>query len=513
MGSSSSRKNEVLISGATINRIPLSISTVLKSSCKIVCDDKIGSGFLIKFFKRNEDFFCLITNEHVISEEIIKQRKTINFYYDSQSKTKEIGLFPDERYIKNFKDINIDATVIEILHEDDIPKDYFLIPPIDYMYDFKALLNKDIIILHHPSGEFSFSYGKINEINENEFTHLASTEYGSSGSPVFLKESLKVIGIHKSGDKNKKENYGDFIGPIFKYFKNFPKDGYNKQIKESINEIPKENDSINENIQKNGDNEKEENEKINNESSLNNYSYQILNRITIIYDNNIKYDKRYDDFDDDDDDDDDDNDINNINKIKIFGNVFLNNNKNKCYILINDQQYELCKYLELNKIRIKNNILEIKLIETKPISNMSYMFHRCISLVSLPDISEWNTTNVTDMSYMFYNCRSLKSLPDISNWNTSNVTDMRYMFHRCISLVSLPDISNWNTSNVTDMNDIFYNCRSLKSLPDISKWNITNVTQITNMFGWCSSLVSLPDISKILKMLLKWGFYFLVVFH
>ena len=45
------------------------------------------------------------------------------------------------------------------------------------------------------------------------------------------------------------------------------------------------------------------------------------------------------------------------------------------------------------------------------------------------------------MNGMFYECYSLKSLPDISNWNTSNVTDMSYMFDSCNSLIFLPDIS------------------------------------------------------------------------
>ena len=475
MGSSSSRKKGVLINDSTINRIPLSISAVFKSSCKIVYDDKIGSGFLIKLLKGNNDFFCLMTNGHVISEEIIKQRKIINIYYDSQSKTKEIDLFPDERYIKFFKDINIDATVIEILPKDDISKDYFLIPPKDYMYEFKTLLNKEIIILHYVSGELCYSYGKINEINENEFTHFVSTESGSSGSPVFLKESLKVIGIHKSGDKNKKENYGDFIGPIFKYLKNFPKDEYNKKIKESINKISK-----NKIIKKNDNIE----EKINIEYSSNNFSDKILNKMTIRYKNNnnifyfqinINYGNR--------------------NKIKIFGDKFVNNNKDNCYLLINGQQFELCEYLELNENQKKDNTLEIKLIETKPISNMSYLFHRCILLISLPDISEWNTTNVTDMNNMFYNCRSLESLPDISKWNTTNIKDMSYLFCWCNSLVSLPDISKWDTKNVIYLNSIFGCCTSLKSLPDISKWNTKNVIKMSRVFGCCISLKSLPDIS------------------
>ena len=32
------------------------------------------------------------------------------------------------------------------------------------------------------------------------------------------------------------------------------------------------------------------------------------------------------------------------------------------------------------------------------------------------------------MSSMFFNCTSLISLPDISRWDTKNVTDMRNMF-------------------------------------------------------------------------------------
>ena len=41
---------------------------------------------------------------------------------------------------------------------------------------------------------------------------------------------------------------------------------------------------------------------------------------------------------------------------------------------------------------------------------------------------------------MFSECYSLISLPDISKWNTSNVENMRYMFSGSNSLISLPDI-------------------------------------------------------------------------
>ena len=89
-------------------------------------------------------------------------------------------------------------------------------------------------------------------------------------------------------------------------------------------------------------------------------------------------------------------------KIKIFGKYFVNNNKNKCKIIINDKENEL---IEEYKIKDNNkNKLEIKLISIDNVTDMSCMFKKCSSLSNLPDISKWNTNNVNDMSYMFYKC-------------------------------------------------------------------------------------------------------------
>ena len=183
----------------------------------------------------------------------------------------------------------------------------------------------------------------------------------------------------------------------------------------------------------------------------------------------------------------------NDNYIYIFDKSFVEKNKSKCYLVIDGVEIYLCYYLDFQKDR---NILEIKLIETETITDMSRMFSCCNSLKSLPDISEWDTKNVTNISYMFSGCISLKSLPDISKWDTKNVTNMSYMFDNCNSLKSLPDISKWDTKNVTNMNFMFYNCNSLESLPEISKWDIKNVTNMSSMFYNCESLESFPDISK-----------------
>ena len=47
------------------------------------------------------------------------------------------------------------------------------------------------------------------------------------------------------------------------------------------------------------------------------------------------------------------------------------------------------------------------------------LFYGCISLNSLPDIYQWNTSNVTDMNGIFSGCSSLNLLPNLGNWNTS----------------------------------------------------------------------------------------------
>ena len=211
-------------------------------------------------------------------------------------------------------------------------------------------------------------------------------------------------------------------------------------------------------------------------------------------------------------------------KIKIFGGDFIENNNEKCKIINNKKEFELSEYFEFKENKeLNKNILEIKLIGIKNISNASAMFSGCSSLISLGDISKWNTSkitrmdgmfygcsslmslpdisildisNVTRLDFMFYGCSSLKFLPDISKWNTSKVNLIYSMFYGCSSLTSLPDISKWDTSKITDMNFTFYGCSSLISLPEISEWNTSRVTDMNSLFSGCSLLSSLPDISK-----------------
>ena len=277
------------------------------------------------------------------------------------------------------------------------------------------------------------SYGLISEINENNgINHKCATDNGSSGYPILSLKNNKLIGVHFGSSAKFDYNQGTLI--IYAIM------GFNKkEIKAN---------------------------KINNEK---------INEITIIY--NIEQE----------------------NKIKLFGKQFIENNKNNCKIIIDNKEQEIVEFLAINENMKKKESLEIKLKEIKPITNMSYMFgwdNWPHELISLPDISKWDTNKVNNMSYMFYNCKLLLTLPDISTWNTKNVTNMNSMFKKCISLSSLPDISKWDTRNVTGMRCMFNGNKYLLSLPNISKWDVSKVTDMGFMFSDCNKLSSLSDISK-----------------
>ena len=231
------------------------MQSAIKSICKISKLNEISFGFLIKFFKKDKDFYCLMTNEHTITQEMIKKKEKITFYYDNDKIVKEICLNPNERYIKDFHDMNIDATVIEIISKDNIDKNYFLLPVIDYISDYNKVINKEIILLQNL---FYFTY-KIKSINNYEFTFINNIKSNTSGIPIFLNDNMKVIGICKNDICDKDENSADFIGPIFNFFKNFEQcktvDKYNahtlsinSESTDLISDIFNENDlEINEN--------------------------------------------------------------------------------------------------------------------------------------------------------------------------------------------------------------------------------------------------------------------------
>ena len=143
--SKSERRNEVKIAGSKIEEIDLSILGLYKA-CKSVCkilykisdnEYKKGTGFFIKLYKEEKELYCLLSNEHVITKELIEFKAIIDIIYN-ENEWKKIKLDKIKRFI--LYDEQMDITIIEIIEDDNIKEDYFLLPNIDNM----NYINKDI---------------------------------------------------------------------------------------------------------------------------------------------------------------------------------------------------------------------------------------------------------------------------------------------------------------------------------------------------------------------------------
>ena len=117
-------------------------------------------------------------------------------------------------------------------------------------------------------------------------------------------------------------------------------------------------------------------------------------------------------------------------------------------------------------------------------------FGNMTNMTTIEHLDYLNTSEVTDMRYMFQRCLKLTSL-DVSTFDTENVTRMSYMFDECTSLETLIGLSSFHTSNVTSMFAMFQNCSSLTELKGVNGFNMSNVFTNECMFKGCSSLTRL----------------------
>ena len=175
--------------------------------CKIKIDD-------------NKEIIVLITALHGIEN----SKKLI---LSNKEETMNINL-DDSRVI--YKDNNCDISIIEIKSSDKINKYSCL--EIDEKYykenDVHNYNNRPGYILGYPcEKECTFSFGKIKVIeskNKAYIQHFCSTIEGSSGSPIFMLDSLKCIGIHLKGGKY--NNSGEFLFSSVNSFINKYKKSY-----------------------------------------------------------------------------------------------------------------------------------------------------------------------------------------------------------------------------------------------------------------------------------------------
>ena len=344
--------NEALINN---NMIPMdNVYDICKATIKIELKNFIkASGFFLKFERNNKNFYCIMTNQHVIEPNMVRNKEEILIIYENEKKNFTIKLDKKERIIECFDDndsFQIDVTIIEIIEKDNIDDSYFLSPNLDYNEINKSLINKDIQILQYPRGKIlSLAMGIITEIsseNDYMFFHNADTLPGSSGSPIVLKGEKTVIAIHTGSVKDKKENVGFFIGIIIDIMTIYKKNGEGKEfykdgkIKYEGNFLDDKYDGEGKfydengeiyigqfkNGKKNGnfciikDNELIKEGEFKNDEFINKEESDVKENFDNKLENNDKQENGNDNNNPHDDKDDSDNNMNIINKNNNFGN-------------------------------------------------------------------------------------------------------------------------------------------------------------------------------------------------
>jgi len=372
--------------------------------------------FFTKIKHNNMNIPVMITNFQII--DYIESNKYLNIYISNELIMIEIG--KGKYFNKDY-----DLALIEIKENNTIK--FFELDDNLYEKEIEIVYNKKsiYIINYNNKNDINVAYSIINNIKYSEIFYSRYLNKNKNNKlPIFDLSNNKLIGIQINNSKYY------YKGLLFKFIiKDFIK---NYEYKKKINKY-------------------------------------VWNEIDIF----MKINK------------------NEINKDIYFldkennNNVFNDFNKNKIELYINNTKYEYKKYFKPDKdgeykIKLKfdfnlidssfmfancENIIKIIFISfnTKYITSMKYMFHRCINLKHINNLLIFYTTNVIDMSDMFSFCNNLNNL-DLSSFSIKKIKYMSYMFYHCYKLKNLKLIS-FNTQNSIDMDFIFDKCYDLKIAP------------------------------------------------
>ena len=195
---------------------------IIPSICTINISNIHFMGFLIKLFIKENNFFCLMTNSNLITEEMVRINRQINFSYDDDKKNKIINLNIKERYIEFFHEI--ETVIIEIIDNDRIKPNYFLsIDETCGVFTEAFLKNYPISVVGlMKDSTIGYVNGRIIEVNNNEFTYIVNNENLKTimnVSPIFSENKTEVIGITKIPKENISGKKAYSLGSIYKYFK------------------------------------------------------------------------------------------------------------------------------------------------------------------------------------------------------------------------------------------------------------------------------------------------------
>ena len=76
---------------------------------------------------------------------------------------------------------------------------------------------------------------------------------------------------------------------------------------------------------------------------------------------------------------------------------YIKNNKGKCKMKIGDKIFEITDYYRINDTDKKKDYLTIKLIIPDKLSDITFMFHNCSSIVEIDNIENWDLSKIADI--------------------------------------------------------------------------------------------------------------------
>ena len=337
-------------------------------SCICKIENKLGNwtGLFCYIPYKNKKLTVLITNNHVINEEILKENKKIEVSINDNKEYKTIEL----KNKKVYTSVKYDTTIIEINSEKE-KINHFLELDEEIIEHNENINNRSVYILQYPKysngQKAAVSYGIIKNIqDEYNIIHYCSTQGGSSGSPIINLINNKILGIHKESIKNKNYNRGTLLNfPINEYLNKYYKN--TKNVNEINITINVEENEVNENI------------------------YFLMKGFLGLED---------EENNEDGDSNENIEDKNYYDTMKYYNKLL---NESKIEIFINNEKYENKKYFNPKEV----GLYQINLKFNSNITNMSYMFLGCSEMMSI-DLSSFDSREVTTMDGMFSECTGLK---------------------------------------------------------------------------------------------------------
>ena len=143
----------------------------------------------------------------------------------------------------------------------------------------------------------------------------------------------------------------------------------------------------------------------------------------------------------------------NVDKVRICGEMFVENNRNKGSLILKNKKFPLNSLINIQDIK-KN---KIKMILNKNIYNKSYMFENCESILSI------SKTSFNDVIFDFQHSNNgidnaENNNNDYDNKSFSSKTETEYPFYNnCKKSLILSEIWKEETENFDDLKILYMN--------------------------------------------------------